>query len=821
MKIQLLNTKWILEYENKKWGETDVPCSMYSVLLENQGMNDPFYRENEQEACALSEKDCSFTTHFHLTEEMRHAKQPTICFEAIDTIATVYLNGHKLGDANNMYRKWEYNVTGLLEEENELRVEIKSPIVYMEESYNKREIWGVKSTIPGYQYIRKAHYMSGWDWGPKLPDMGIYRNVYLYDANEPKIKDFKCVQQIDEHNAKVTIKVELDGNFMKEIETTITITAPDGRNYNLKKAVTKEVEFEIMIEEPQLWWANGYGKANLYDLVITLSSENGEELHKLEKKIGLRTMELSREDDEWGQEFCFKLNGEKIFAMGSDYIPEDQIIPRLTKKKTRHLLEQCVKANYNCIRVWGGGYYPEDWFYDICDELGLIVWQDFMYACALYRLTDDFEENIKVEAIENIKRFRNHPSIGLWCGNNEMDVAWESWGLTKDQDLIDDYAKMFEIILPNLVHEYDGITPYWKSSPYSGNEKIPANDFNYGDVHYWDVWHGLKPMSDALNHYFRFCSEYGFESLPSIKTLDAVLIPEDYNLYSPAMENHQKCEDGNIKLMFYLGEYLRNPVGFKQLIYATQLLQAEAIRTNVEHMRRNRGRCMGSVYWQLNDSNPVISWSSIDYFNRWKALHYFCRRFYAHILLSAWENEKGKIKFNISNETFNEVKGIVKWALRNNDATIIIEGLGEVNIPRMSAKNILSIDISDRLSTIHQRRSCYLEYSLETEDGISNQSVIHFVPLKHYEFLKPEIKINITEDDTLFYIKLNADNYAKDVCLELKEYDCVFSDNWFDIHGNRPVSITIDKDTLTRKCGKEELMEQITVMSAYDIGKEK
>jgi len=818
---QLLNTNWILEYDNKKWPGTDVPCSLYSVILDNNGMENPFYRENEQEACKLSEKDCSFTTHFIYSSEIQQEKQMMLCFEAIDTIAKVYLNGQKLGEAFNMHRRWEYDVSDKLQEgDNELRVEINSPIAFIQEKNAERPLWGVKGTIPGYQYIRKAHYMFGWDWGPQLPDMGIYRNVYLYDAKAPRITDFHFTQKQVENTAKVNFKLELEGDLNVATSAMINLTAPNGRTYALKKTVTEDVTFEIIVEEPQLWWPNGFGKANLYDVAITLLGENEKELDQLQKKIGIRSIELSREDDEWGQEFCFKINGEKIFTMGSDYIPEDHIIPRLTEKKTRQLLEQCSKANYNCIRVWGGGYYPEDWFYDICDELGLIVWQDFMYACAVYRLTDKFKDNITIEATQNIKRIRNHASLGLWCGNNEMDTAWECWGLPQEKDLIEDYVEMFEKLLRNLVEEYDGTTPYWRSSPYSGSEEIPANDFDHGDVHYWDVWHNMKPMKDALTHYFRFCSEYGFESLPSIKTLDTVLLPEDYNLYSPAMENHQKCDNGNMKLMFYLGEYLRNPVGFKQLIYATQLLQAEAIRTNVEHMRRNRGRCMGSVYWQLNDSNPVISWSSIDYEGRWKALHYFCKRFYTPVLLSVWEIENGKFQFNLSNETFSEVAGTVKWALRDNKANLLKEGKAEISVPRMSANNVLMLELSDGLGTIIQKRTCYLEYYLETKDGISNRATNQFVPLKHFEFLNPNIQVKIVEEESMFVLVFSADTYAKDVCVELKECDCVFSDNWFDIHANRPVSIMISKDTLTKKLSISDLEEQITVMSAYEIGKE-
>ncbi|MFT4143547.1 MAG: glycoside hydrolase family 2 protein [Mobilitalea sp.] len=818
MKKQLITGNWSLELNQKIYEAGNIPVSMYSVLIKNKVIDHPYYRENEAEASALSENDCSFITTFIPEKELLDAEEPTLCFEMIDTLAEVFLNGKLLGKAINMHRVWKFSVKGLLQAgKNELLVKISSPSRFIKEKNAERALWGVNTTMPGYQYIRKAHYMFGWDWGPQLPDMGIYRCVYLYDKAQPYIEHYKMKQIHEGNRVLLSIKPEIEGK--KELVSKVKYILIDPSGKVVTELTADQETIELRVEEPQLWWPKGYGEANLYQLSILLLKEEGEVIDRKTQNIGLRRIELSREKDEWGQEFCFKINGNKIFAMGADYIPEDSILPNLTKEKTFELLKQCTRANYNCIRVWGGGYYPEDWFYDICDELGLIVWQDHLFACAVYHLTDDFKENIRIETMENIKRLCNHPSLGLWCGNNEMETAWECWGIPQEKDLVEDYEEMFEHLLRSLVEEYDGVTPYWPSSPSSGSKEYTANDFNHGDVHYWDVWHGLKPMEDVKNHYFRFCSEYGFESMPNRKTLDTVLLPEDCNLYSPVMENHQKCESGNQKLMFYLSEYLRMPSSFNQLIYATQLLQAEAIRMNVEHMRRNRGRCMGSIYWQLNDTNPVISWSAIDYHNRWKALLYFSRRFYAPILLSAVEGEKGQIQFYISNETRKKFQGEVTWRLRDTYANVIMEGKICATVEELSAKSITSVELKEYLTQIKDRRRYYVEYSLESDNERVMGSVLQFVPLKHFEFQEPRLQVEFMEDADEYQLIIQADAYAKDVYIDMKTCDGCFQDNWFDVHSGQKVRIKLPKNTLSRDLSLEELKDELVMMSVYDIGK--
>jgi beta-mannosidase len=818
MKVNL-SGQWKMRKSGETWIDAKVPGSVYSNLLEADLIDDPFWRENEYDAEKISMDDYEFEKKFIIDKDMLNNDRVILHFDGIDTLAEIILNGKLLGNANNMHRVWEYDIKEALKiGENVLLLKFASPIKFILEKHKERQLWGVTSTTEGYPHLRKAHYMFGWDWGPKLPDMGIWRDVYIIAANYGRLDSTYFTQKHEAGKVVLEGKIEAECYGNAELEAKIKITTPEGK---LLTADTKLLEgkavVEVDIENPQLWWPHGFGKQPLYNLTVELFNK---ELKVDERnyRIGLRTLTISRDKDQFGEEFCFMVNGVKVFAMGADYIPEDNIIGRCTKEKTDILLKQCIDANFNCIRVWGGGYYPEDWFFDLCDEYGLIVWHDFMYACAVYWMTDEFKENVTAETIDNVKRIRHHASLGLWCGNNEMEVAWKHWGLPDDAELKEDYFEQFEQLLPELVEKYDPNTYYWPSSPSSGGGFDKPNDSNIGDTHYWEVWHGMKPFEEFRKHYFRFCSEYGFESMPSIKTIEAVTLPKDRNIFSPVMEAHQKCDSGNMKLMYYMSEMFRFPKSFEMLVYGTQLLQADAIRSNVEHMRRNRGRCMGSVYWQVNDCNPVISWSSIDYFGRWKALHYYAKRFYTPVLLSVDEGDVSNIVFNISNETMNEAAGIVAWALRDNRAKIIRSGDFNAMVSPLSASNCYLLDLSDVLTDVYAKRGIYLEYTLLQNGKAVSSGTSLFVRPKHFEFLNPQIGYKISEKESSYLITLDANTFAKGVYLDLEKADCQFSDNWFDIHADKEVVITVEKSSLSSPLSMHEFRDQLKVVSNFDIG---
>lgn len=808
-----LNNNWTMNrYGDKTKYSCNVPCSVYKTLIEKNVIPDPYYRENEYISTQVCDDDYEFKKTFTLTDNEMSYKNIILRFNGIDTIADIYLNNSFIGHTNNMHRIWEFDVREkLVTGENTLTVKITSPNRYIKEKDKERHLWGVDTTMAGYTHIRKAHCMFGWDWGPMLPDMGIWRDVELCCYNEGRIKSVYYSQV--HKDGKVTLKCHADiERYSNNTNARLEIKSPNGKIYSVELSDDKA---DITIDEPLLWWVNGLGEQPLYNCTVKLCS-NEKTLDEDQQKIGLRTLTISQEKDQWGEEFCFINNGIKVFAMGGNYIPEDQIVTRCTKEKTTKLLNDCKRANFNFIRVWGGGYYPDDYFYDWCDENGFIVWQDFMFACSAYLLTDEFRNTVEEEIKDNVIRLRCHPSLGLWCGNNEIESAWEYWGLPEDEQAKADYFVLFENIIPDILRKYDPDqnTFYWPSSPSSGGGMKDSSSNHAGDMHYWDVWHNFKPIEAFREFYYRFCSEYGFESLPDIKTcrMFADESKGDFDLCSPVMEAHQKCVQGNEKIMYYLAQMVRYPYDFKRLIYSSQLVQSDCIRSNVEHMRRARGRCMGSAYWQINDSNPVISWSSIDYYGRWKGLHYCAKRFYTPCLVSVDDTDILHPVFNISNERPTEFKGTLSWRLRNNKSEILSSGSTQVNVDCFSAKNIFAADFTQELKNRTDKREKYLEYSI-TENGIviSKGSTL-FVRPKEFTFLEPNIRTEVTENTDKFYITLTADNYAKSVCLSLSDTDCTFSDNWFDIHGNEPVEIFILKSEMTDVLSKSDIEHQLEIM---------
>ena len=794
-----LNEDWFLHLEAPaRTIPTKVPCSVLNDLVSAHMIEDPYYRDNELKALPLMERDYTYTRLIDVSQDLLDRGRILLHFEGIDTLADLYMNGILFGTADNMHRIWEYDVKELLHEGgNELRVTLHSPTRFIRSEYSRDPVEGTSDAMRGFPHIRKAHYMFGWDWGPRLPDMGIFRDVKLIAYDTARIDSVYIKQVHSEDSVALHFDITMESVTGDLVETsraeidpvlrlTAVLTDPAGSKREISAPELRE---GIVISGPKLWWPHGYGAQPLYTVEVILSAAAGEAapvtgppitapgcdragrpagpgcdrgleiLDSRTLRIGLRTMTVHREKDEWGEQFCHEVNGVRIFAMGADYVPEDNLLPRITAERTRRLLEQAVAANHNCIRVWGGGFYPSDAFYDACDELGLLVWQDFMFACAVYHLTPEFEAGIRAEIRDNIRRIRHHASLGLLCGNNEMEmfVLQGEW-VTRPSERTD-YVRMYEHIIPRLVSKYSPATFYWPASPSSGGHFDEPNSEDRGDAHYWDVWHGGKPFTEYRKHYFRYLSEFGFQSFPSIRTCESFTMPEDRNIFSYVMEKHQRNAGANGKIMNYLEQTFLYPTSFDALLYASQLLQAEAIRYGIEHFRRNRGRCMGTVVWQLNDCWPVASWSSIDYCGRWKALHYAEKRAFAPVLLSCEESgiltqdpnpnaellvtpgENGKadlcvdsgqqlgaepaalckaFRLNLSNETREAVRATVRWELRDPYARVIRGGVFEnVPVPALSAVWLEEVDCADALY-----RENYVSYSCELLDSFSCDSCL-------------------------------------------------------------------------------------------------
>jgi len=790
MITQKLNENWLMIDGDRSY-KCSVPCSVYDTLYKEGVIEHPYYRDNEKKYTSVSDRDFIFEKYFTLDHRLLSQDRLYLRFDGVDTLANIYLNGRYLGSCNNMHRSWEFDVKGIAADENTLTVEIASPTKYIAEAYKRRPLAGVEHCIEGYQHIRKAHYMFGWDWGTKLPDMGIWRGVSISGYSLGMIKSVYYTQKHENGRVLLTCKADFD-IWTDGVTAEFVMTSP-GQEARLCSKMQHNEQI-IEINDPQLWWVHGLGEQPLYTCEVRLIY-NGEIIDRHSKRIGLRTLTVSTAKDKWGEEFCFVNNGVKVFAMGGNYIPEDQIIPNCTKERTEKLLRDCVDANFNFIRVWGGGFYPDDCFYDLCDELGLIVWQDFMFACAAYQVTEDFESTVRAELRDNIIRLRNHASLGLWCGNNEIESAWVGWGWPDDPQGREDYIKLFEHIIPEAVLTCDPETFYWPSSPSSGGNFEDPSAVDKGDQHYWAVWHNFVPFEDFFRQHYRFCSEYGFESLPDIKTCRAFTdgSPEDLRLVSAIMQQHQKCTLGNEKLMFYLERYTGETDDFERMVYCSQLVQADCIRLFVEFMRRNRGRCMGSAYWQINDSNPVISWSGIDYYGRFKALHYAAKRFYAPVLISCDRTDPLHPVLYVTNDTPDALMLTVRCRLRDNRGEALKRYTEEIAVRPFSAAPVLKPEIASLLNTEEKRATRYLEFKLERSGvTISGNSEL-FVTPKEFKFLPVKIRTEITERRDRFEIKLSANRFAKSVCLSLRDHDAEFSDNWFDIHGSKRVTVTLPK----------------------------
>ncbi len=901
--------------------ETKVPSTVYGTLLERGLMPDPYYRDNELAATRLMENDFAYETAFTLDSEDREADRLFLRFDGIDTLADVYLDGELLGTAYNMNRVWEYDITSRVKDDEadrvyHLKVVLHSPTRYISQENEKCPVGGSTDAMPGFSHLRKAACMFGWDWGPRLPDAGLFREVTVQRVKTARIAQVYITQQheIAERTARgnrvssVRLTADAEIEWMPEagdalLKLAVYVTGPDGALLSAESETvsaaadsapsgnltglsgsglrSSHVRAELTVSDPQLWWPNGYGEQPLYRVEALLvpaegacgaAGENPRQdadpiAHPLDiwqKRIGLRTMTVNTDplpEETWdahltdqaqdlddgtdvvmsrgdrkilmvdrkgeklqGRNFAFEVNGLQIFAMGADYIPEDNILTRQTRERTDMLLASAQEAHHNCIRIWGGGYFPEDFFYDVCDERGLVIWHDFMFACASYELSDAFEANVSAEIRQNIRRLRSHPSIGLWCGNNEMETEYEMKFSVKSKKQFYDYIRLYEYIIPKIVEQEDPQTFYWPSSPSSGGNFENSNAENVGDVHYWGVWHGNEAFTAYRKHHYRFLSEFGFQSFPALQTVRRFTEARDRNVYSRVMELHQRNTSANGKILNYLSQTYLYPKDFDQLLYCSQLLQAEAIRYGVEHFRRFRGTCMGTVVWQLNDIWPVASWASLDYYGNWKALHYAEKRMFAPVLLSCEEHGEIDQKpyvntlprpidisadLHVANETGEPVSGIVKWALRLPDSSVVRQGEFQVTAPAYGGAWLPHLDCNDI-----DPLKVHLEYALYVDGTNVSSGTTLFCAPKHYGFLDPELRVCVEGDR----VTVTAANYAKSVSVETETGILRLDDNFVDMEaGSRTFRILPGRDFTEGKDAAAEVSGAYRARSVYDI----
>ena len=802
MQTCTLNGTWQLSAGHRSLESVDmqIPGTVLSGLLAAGKIKDPFYRTNEDATRALFWKDYVFTRTFDVDEELLAQQHIVLVCEGLDTLAEISINGTFLAKTDNMHRTWKFQAKKLLHPgKNEIQIVFRSVLRFIEDypyEAHKKINYIPCGSMKGNQLLRKAHSMFGWDWGPQTIDAGIFRDIYLQGYSHARIEDIRIHQQ---HAKNVSVQTSITLSESVPGQKLCVELSEDGADKPLQTKLCKTnadgvAAVDFVIENPKLWWPNDYGDQPLYIVRTTLLDEDGTSLESIIRRIGLRTLTISQEKDEWGNEFAFCVNGVKIFTRGGNYIPDDCLYTRITEKKLDYILESCRRAHFNCVRVWGGGYYPSDAFYDLCDEKGLIVWQDLMYACNVYDVTDAFAENCRQETYDNVRRLRHHASLGLWCGNNEIESAWDHWGDFQKETpyLRADYIRLFEEVLPKAVQEADGETFYWHSSPSSGGCFDNPDDANRGDTHYWDVWHGQKPFTDYRKYFFRFCSEFGFQSFPCAKTVNSFTLEDDRNIFSRVMESHQKNDAANGKMLYYLSENLRYPKDLTHLLYASQVLQGMAIKYGVDHWRRNRGRCMGTLYWQINDDWPAPSWSSIDYFGRWKALHYMAQKFYApHAVSMTLEDHRCHVYF--SNESFETTEYSLTLSIRDLSGNVLETYETKGNSPAFSAIETAVVDIC---SWEDQKDDVFLEAVIHTKDQKVLKDVETLVPYKYLNLKNPIISTEAEETNDAFILHISSDCFAPFVALDFDDADVIFSDNFFHLTDKTVQDIIVKKEDI-------------------------
>jgi len=802
-----------------EWMPISIPGEVHVALMEAGRIPDPFAADNELKVQWVAETDWEFEGIIHVSDELMREEHILLRFDGLDTLAEVSINGHLLGKTDNAFRRYSWEVKDFLSfGENRVRILFQSPVNYVKPLQDANPLANPEMSIPGGPYLRKAPCQWGWDWGPMLPPIGVWKEAYLEGFSIARLSSIRINQEHKFSGAViVSIDAEIETWSSESLQLCLTLRDPEGKTFATTcKIIKGSAHAMIEISDPILWWPNGYGDQALYQARIGLRTDDETVLDVRAYQLGLRKLVLRQDKDEFGESFTFVVNDIPIFAKGSNWIPADTFPTRITREVLARLLGDAANAHHNMIRVWGGGFYESEDFYDLCDQYGILVWQDFIFSCSIYPLNDpEFIENIHQEVIENTTRIRHRASLALWCGNNEMDMGWEMWGWQGEawQKERDAYRAFFYDTLPSWLKDLDPNTPYWYSSPSSGTPFENSNSNDLGDAHYWDVWHGAKPFSAYRQQFPRFMSEFGFQSLPPLKTIKTYADESHWNLTEYMIEHHQRSPFASALFMGQMALHFLMPIDFPSLVYLTMVLQAEGIRYGVEHWRRNRHRTSGTLYWQLNDCWPVASWSSIDYFGRWKALHYASRKFYTPVLLSIRDDEvTGGMEIHLTSDLRSDWDGHVQWRLMRLDGDVLESGEIAVRVKPLSSQVIFE-KVFGQLSLDEKRETVFVA-ELIKEDRIEMRQLATFVRNKHLKLVDPQVKAYLRDaGDGMVMVELETSFLARFVELSLDDADVVFSDNYFDLLPGENVQVTCP---MPEGWTIDDAARSLTVFSLYD-----
>ena len=797
-----------------EWLPATVPGTVHQDLIDNDKLINPFFGMNEEKVQWVEKEDWQYRTTFTLTKEQLARQAAVLNFEGLDTYAEIYLNGSLLKRTDNMFVGYQIPVKDVLREgENRLQVYFHSPIKI---GLPQWETDGFEYPADNDHsktrvsiYSRKAPYSYGWDWGIRLATSGIWRPVTLELYDAASIEDYFVHQEsVTKELAKVNniLEVKSVAQAPQQAEVVLAYSYKNGAKMTEQKNVTlqpgcNKVSMPIEIANPHLWMPNGWGEAALYDFEMTVKVD-GKTVASEKKRVGLRTIKVVMEDDKDGKSFYFMVNGEPVFAKGSNLIPDDALLPNVTKERYYQLVKDAKDANHNMIRVWGGGIYEDDRFYDAADEMGILIWQDFIFACTTYPSDPTFLRRVAEEAEYNIKRLRSHACLAMWCGNNEIYEGMRYWGWDKKytnpaiwEEMKEGYNKLFHQLLPSIVKEFDADRFYMHGSPFEANWGRP-HSWKIADSHNWGTWYGQKPFESLDTELPRFMSEYGFQAFPEMKTIATFAEPKDYALESDVMNAHQKASIGNYLIKKTMALYYEVPEDFEELVYKGLVLQGFGIRHGIEAHRRNRPYCMGSLYWQLNDSWPVVSWSSIDYYGNWKAMHYQSQRAFAPVLLNAFKEGDDLCIYTLSDELKEHKNATLQLKVMDFNGKVLNKKVVKGEVPA-NASAIFHKEAYAGLAT--NPTNTLLLMTLKDQKGkVLSEEIYYFNYPKDQELPVAKVSYKVKQMDGKCEVTLSAKQLARDIFIEIPYQGARFTDNFFDLLPGQTKKIVITSDEIKK-----------------------
>ena len=786
--LNLKNQSWSLSSLNDSIRIDSVsPSDVHLALMAANVIPDPHFRDNEKQVRWVGETDWRFQSEFDVPAQMLNQQVVNLVFEGLDTYARVWLNDSLILSADNMFRRWTIPVGEILNpKNNHLQIQFLSPIPV---NSTKQSAYGIPlPEIRGFS--RKAPYQFGWDWGPRLVTMGVWKPAYLQAWSHFHLADVFVNQlEVSDSVAQLLISstIESQGNDQVEVNLYVDDKLASTKSFTLHPG-TNTIELPLTSYEPKLWFPNGMGDPNLTHFRVEVS--HGDRVESISVTTGIRKVELVRQEDREGASFGFHINNRKVYIKGANYIPQDNFPSRVTRAQTRELLVMAQQSNINMLRVWGGGIYESDDFYALCDSLGIMLWQDFMFAGTVYPGGEEFLQNVAAEAQQQVIRLRNHPSIVLWCGNNEIDEAWHNWGWQKSlgystedsSRLWNDYNYLFEDLLPTIVHQNMPGIDYVPSSPANGWGRAEA--YQRGDVHYWGVWWGAEPFEKYNQKVGRFVSEYGFQGMPHLNTIHSFTHPSDRQLWSQVMATHQKHPRGRELINEYMARDYRIPDGFNNYVYVSQLLQARGIQTAIEAHRRAKPYNQGTLYWQLNDCWPVTSWSGIDSQHRWKALQYAIKNAYDRFLIS-YTQQNDTLNIWMIGDCLIDRNPELTWHLITFNGDTLASGHNTFFLPTDSSVIATKLAISQLLPDSQLKNNVVLTATANHYNQQLTQANHYFVAPKDLNLpYQPNIQLtashNLQSTPNTWQLTITTTQLAKNIWLQ-STTDGHFSDNYFDL----------------------------------------